>query len=152
MRMILLMAACAWGGCDDWTIDDDATSGSPGQPAVPREAGVRCTALPALRNDASSALDGAFCFGVAAGASEYLGCSVIDADDIACADEALGTGYLVRGTSGTARVVDLDGVTTRATITQRSTGSFEISTAQGPAGVCTIRTDGIRRAEFCAFD
>ena len=123
--------------------------GSPPLPAPgPRDAGTDCTAITALVSAASPQVNGAFCFGVASGASEFLACAPVNTSVTECADQALGSAYLVQWSGGRGQVSLARGAATVATISQREPGVFEIDSAVSPDGLCRIST---RAAEFCTF-
>jgi len=153
MRAPLLLTACLLLGCDEWAQDDEDsdanTSPSTPSPTPTDDAGALCVALPTAVSGGLPQVDGAFCFGVAAGASQLLSCAATRASgEVLCVDDATGNGYVARWTGTRATVLDATNGVTVGTIGQRATDSFDILVGTR-SGVCTLRRDGISRAEFC---
>jgi hypothetical protein len=135
--------------CDGWPGDPlEDQPAPPLPPPGPRDAGTNCTALTALLSAASPQVNGAFCFGVASGASEFLACAPVNASEVECADQALGSAYVVQWTGGTGQVRLARGGAAVATLSQRAPGAFELDSSVVPAGLCRFAA-GL--AEFCTF-
>ncbi len=103
--------------------------------------------------DTNTQVNGAFCFGVAIGASDTLVCALASTGEVQCADQLAGDGYIVRWTSSLGSVFGLSGNGPLGTIAQLQSDKFEISTATAgrPLGVCTLPNTDITRAVFCAY-
>lgn len=155
LLMLGLMNACLLLACDDWYSQDDDASDASTEPSTPvptPDAGTACIALPVLISGGSAQVDGAFCFGVAAGASDLLNCTTTNqASDVLCVDEATGNGYVARWSGSSAVVLDASSGVAGGTIRVRNAGSYDVQVGSVRAGVCTLRRDGVSRAEFCAY-
>ncbi len=146
MRPTWLMLFGMLSACDGWPAQPADGTGS--TTSTLPDASNNCTWLATLNPNAPPEVSGAFCFGVALGASEYLACSPINASDVQCADSALGVEYLVRWTGSQGTVLGT-GAAPLGVINQGTVNAFGIQVTSQLQGVCTINAN-LSRAEFCA--